>query len=94
MEHINDRHLDLSVNASQFSIGESDLRSLLQDPNTISTPITREIPRADGIRYVREIDVGKTIGTDKYSDGQPTSVMTVLSDRYGNLVTAFPGKLK
>jgi filamentous hemagglutinin len=94
MEHINDRHLDPSVNASQFSIGESDLRSLLQDPNTISTPITREIPSADGIRYVREIDVGKAIGTDKYSNGQPTSVMTVLTDKYGNLVTAFPGKLK
>jgi len=64
MEHINDRLLDPSVNATQFSIGEGDLRSLLQDPNTISTPNTRQIPNADGIRYVREINVGKTIGID------------------------------
>lgn len=94
MEHINDRHLDPSVNASQFSISESDLRNVLQDPKTISTPINREMPSADGVRYAREVDVGKTIGTDKYNNGQPTSVMTVLTDKYGNLVTAFPGKLK
>lgn len=38
---IGDRHLDPNVNASQFS--ESDLRGLLQDLNTVSTPITKEV---------------------------------------------------
>ncbi|WP_080289733.1 hemagglutinin repeat-containing protein [Burkholderia cenocepacia] len=94
MDHIGDRHLDQNVNASQFTISESDVRKLLQDPNTVSTPITRELPSADGIRYVREVNVGRPIGTDKFNNSQPTSVMTVLTDKFGNLVSAFPGKLK
>ncbi|MCA8403444.1 hemagglutinin repeat-containing protein [Burkholderia cenocepacia] len=94
MDHIGDRHLDPNVNASQFTISESDVRKLLQDPNTVSTPITRELPSADGIRYVREVNVGRPIGTDKFNNSQPTSVMTVLTDKFGNLVSAFPGKLK
>lgn len=94
MDHIGDRHLDPNVNASQFTISESDVRKLLQDPNTVSTPITRELSSADGIRYVREVDVGRPIGTDKFNNSQPTSVMTVLTDKFGNLVSAFPGKLK
>ena len=94
MDHIGDRHLDPNVNASQFTISESDVRKLLQDPNTVSTPITRELQSADGIRYVREVNVGRPIGTDKFNNSQPTSVMTVLTDKFGNLVSAFPGKLK
>ncbi|EOH6073622.1 hemagglutinin repeat-containing protein [Burkholderia cenocepacia] len=94
MDHIGDRHLDQNVNASQFTISESDVRKLLQDPNTVSTPITRELPSADGIRYVREVNVGRPIGTDKFNNSQPTSVMTVLTDKFGNLVSAFPGRLK
>lgn len=68
MGHISDRHLDPNVNASQFAIGGSDVRKLLQDPNTVSTPITRELPSADGIRYVREVNVGRLIGTDKFNN--------------------------
>lgn len=94
MGHIGDRHLDPNVNASQFTIGESDVRKLLQDPNTVSTPITRELPSVDGIRYVREVNVGRLIGTDKFNNNRPTSVMTVLTDEFGNLVSAFPGELK
>ena len=33
------------------------------------------------------------IGIDKFS-GQPTSIMTVLTDKFGNLVTATPGVIK
>jgi filamentous hemagglutinin len=94
IDHINDRHLDPTVNASQFFIDENDLRTLLQDPATASTPITQEISSTKGTMYIREVDVGKTIGSDKSNGGQPTSVMTVLTDKYGNLVTVFPGKLK
>ena len=94
MDHINDRHLDSSVNASQFTISESDLRSLLQDPNTVTTPITKTVQSGNGVSYVREVDTGQVIGTDKFNSNEPTTVMTVLTDKYGNLVTAFPGKLK
>lgn len=70
------------------------MRGLLQNKTVVSTPVTRMIDSADGVRYVREVDVGRSIGTDKFSGGQPTSIMTVMTDKFGNLVTAFPGVLK
>ncbi|WP_261541283.1 hypothetical protein [Burkholderia multivorans] len=94
IEHIGDRHFDSNVNASQFTISESDLRRLLQDPNTVSTPITKEVQTPAGPRYIREVDTGRSIGTDKFDNFQPTSVMTVMTDKFGDLVTAFPGRLK
>lgn len=94
MDHIGDRHLDPTVNASQFTISDNDLANLLQNPNTVSTPITRTIQSDNGVSYVREVNTGRTIGTDKFNNYQPTSIMTVLTDKYGNLITAFPGKLK
>ncbi|TXC84868.1 adhesin [Paraburkholderia azotifigens] len=94
VNHLVDRHLDPTVNASQFTISQSDVLDLLKDPKTVSTPIIREVQSSQGVRYVREVDVGSPIGTDRFNNGQPTSVMTVMTDKYGNLVTAFPGKLK
>ena len=43
---------------------------------------------------MREINVGSPIGNDKFSNFQPTSIMTVMSDRFGNLVSATPGVIK
>jgi filamentous hemagglutinin len=70
------------------------LKSLLQSKDIVKTPVTRTLESADGIRYVREINVGKNIGLDKFNNMQPTSTMTVLTDKYGNLVTATPGVIK
>lgn len=67
---------------------------MLQSKDIIKTPVTRTLDSADGIRYVREIDVGYSIGTDKFNNFQPTSTMTVLTDKYGNLVTATPGVIR
>jgi filamentous hemagglutinin len=94
LDHIGDRHLDSTVNASQFTISESDLTNLLQSPNIVSTPVTRTIQSGGNINYVREVNAGQVVGTDKFNNYQPTSTMTVITDKYGNLVTAFPGKLK
>jgi filamentous hemagglutinin len=47
----------------------------------------------DGVRYVREVNVGEYIGVDKFSNWRPTRVMTVLTDSSGNLVTATPGRI-
>lgn len=79
---------------AKFLSRNAEQRSILQSDTVVSTPITRTIDSAHGVRYVREVDVGYSIGVDKFSGGQPTSVMTVLTEKFGNLVTAFPGLLK
>jgi len=94
MDHIGDRHFDQTVNASQFSISEDDLKTLLQSQSAVTTPVTRTIQSGNTVNYVREINVGEVIGTDKFNNYQPTSTLTVITDKYGNLVTAFPGLLK
>lgn len=91
--HVVDRHFS-TKNASQFTISQNELKSLLQSKDIIKTPVTRTLESADGIRYVCEIDIGKNIGIDKFNNYQPTSTMTVLTDKYGNLVTATTGVIK
>nr|WP_309546812.1 hemagglutinin repeat-containing protein [Rhizobium rhizogenes]QCL09198.1 filamentous hemagglutinin family N-terminal domain protein [Rhizobium rhizogenes]QCL09830.1 filamentous hemagglutinin family N-terminal domain protein [Rhizobium rhizogenes] len=92
--HVVDRHFDPTVNASQFTVSQSELRQLLQSPQVVQTPVTRTLESADGIRYVREVTFGTPIGTDKFNGFQPTSMMTILTDRFGNLVTATPGRIQ
>ncbi|MCM3703206.1 peptidoglycan-binding protein [Paenibacillus macerans] len=91
--HVLDRHFNPSKNASQFTIGPDELRTLLQSENVVNTPITRVLPSNDGPRFVREVDAGEIIGIDKFS-GNSTSTMTVLTDEFGNLVTTTPGLIK
>ncbi|AVK06023.1 hypothetical protein AO903_33530 [Pseudomonas aeruginosa] len=85
-EYVVIRHLNSEVNASQFTIGKAELRTLLQSKEVVSAPITRTLESAQGIRYIREVNLSRPIGIDKFS-GQPTSTMTVLTDRFGNLIT-------
>jgi filamentous hemagglutinin len=94
MDHLISRHLSGKPNASQFSISEKEIRTLLQSKTVINTPITRIVESKQGDRYVREVNVGREIGTDKFNDGKSTSIMTVMTDKFGNLVTAFPGVLE
>jgi filamentous hemagglutinin len=94
MDHIGDRHFDSAINASQFTISKNDLKNLLQSSETASAPVTRTIQSGGKINYVREVNAGQAIGTDKFNNYQPTSTVTVITDKFGNLVTAFPGKLK
>lgn len=47
-------------------------------------------PQAGG-NFVRIVDAGRTIGTD-VTTGQATSVYTVVTNKSGELVTAFPGR--
>ncbi|WP_266019351.1 hemagglutinin repeat-containing protein [Brucella intermedia] len=93
--HVVDRHFNPERNASQFTISQSDLRTMLQSPQVVKTPITRTMESAGhGTLYVREVDLGRPIGTDKFNNFQPTSTMTVMTDRFGNLVTATPGVVR
>lgn len=48
----------------------------------------------DSGNYIREFDTGRMIGNLPISKGgQPTSVVTIITDRLGNLVNTFPGTL-
>lgn len=91
--HVLDRHFS-EKNASQFTISQDELRSLLTSEEIVKSPIIRSIKSANGPRYVREVTLDKPIGLDKFDDFKPTSTMTILVDSHGNLVTATPGVIK
>lgn len=42
--------------------------------------------------YIRTVDMGRNIGVDAMNNRTPTSIMTVITDKQGNLVNTFPGK--
>lgn len=92
-EHVVKRHFS-NKNASQFTIFQDELRSLLSSKDIVKTPVTRSLASDDGVRYVREVTLDKSIGLDKFNDFKPTSTMAILTDKRGNLVTATPGVIK
>ncbi len=92
--HLTNEHYSAVKNKSQFTVPQDELRQILQSKEVVSTPVTKVLPSADGPRFVREVDVGKNIGTDKFNNFSPTTKMSVLTDEAGNLVSAFPGVLK
>jgi len=92
-KHVLDRHFS-NKNASQFTIKQSELRSLLTSKSIVNSPVIRSMDSADGVRYVREVTLGNPIGLDKFNNFKPTSTMTILTDKHGNLVTATPGRIK
>ncbi|MBW7473870.1 hypothetical protein K0T92_03830 [Paenibacillus oenotherae] len=92
-KHVVDRHFS-NKNASQFTISQKELRSMLSSKDIVNSPVIRSMDSADGIRYVREVTLNKSIGLDKFNDFKPTSTMTILTDKHGNLITATPGIIK
>ncbi|MDV7498115.1 DUF637 domain-containing protein [Acinetobacter baumannii] len=77
------------TNKSAFTISKDELKLLLQNPRVVSTPAYKSSTSGN---YIRTVDVGKNIGVDSKNGGKPTSIMTVITDRQGNLVNTFPGK--
>ena len=74
----------LSAGKSLFSAGE-DVRALIQAAESAKTTVQA------GGNIERIVDAGRVIGFDR-STGQITSIYTVITDRSGNLITAFPGR--
>ena len=91
-DHAVDRHFS-DKNASQFTISQSELKTILQSNEVSKVPISRVIDSADGLRYERVITFDKHIGVDKFSKS-PTNTMTILTDAKGNLITTTPGRIK
>lgn len=76
---------------SQFSIQPAEIVALLRRPDVIRTPIRAS---SGSPHFVREVDVGLVIGRLPLNrGGRPTRIITVLTDRLGNLANVFPGRL-
>jgi hypothetical protein len=73
-----------TLNKSVFSGGKTEVRALLEAAAGVAPT-----PQKNG-NLERVVDAGKAIGTDR-TTGKPTSIYTVITDKKGNLVTAFPG---
>jgi RHS repeat-associated protein len=88
MGHVLERHIINGIPEfaakSKFTTG-TDLTELIQ--KATQSPMTQQ---ANG-NFARIFDAGQTIGVDR-TTGNPTSIVTVITDSLNNLVTMFPGK--
>ncbi len=92
MIHIIKQHLSGKLNKSQFSISEAELRGVLQSRRLVSSPIVEVVEsKSHGYLYIRRVDMGRIVGSDYLKGNAPTNFITTMSDKYGNIVTAFPG---
>jgi RHS repeat-associated protein len=93
LEHVLKRHFG-AANASRFSISFNTLKELLQNDAIVKVPVTRTVQSSKGIQYIREVDFGSfTIGKDKFNGNTNTAIMTIMTDKFGNLETVFPGRI-
>lgn len=85
MDHVIKNHTGNIPNflKSKFNQGE-DISSL------IISGTQQPMVRQPNGKYARTWDVGRVIGTNRET-GQQTSIMTVITDLNGKLITAFPG---
>ena len=84
-------HLNPASSGSQFSLSKDCLISLLQSKQVVGSPITRVL---DGGNFLRQVNVGRNIGFDKFNGNKAASTLSVITDKFGNLVTATPGVIK
>ncbi|MER3328691.1 MAG: hypothetical protein RIF34_03865, partial [Candidatus Kapaibacterium sp.] len=85
-------------NKSKFSISNEEVKSLLQDKRVVKSHVYNPINPATGLsdpnKFVRQVDVGRRIGTTNVGGVlQSTSKITVITNRKGNLINVFPGSL-
>jgi hypothetical protein len=87
MKHVVDRHtvnnISKFASKSKFNVCE-DLSVLIR-----SGTHQHAFKQANG-NFARTFNVGRNIGIDR-ATGAQTSIMTVITNPKGNLVTAFPG---
>jgi hypothetical protein len=88
LQHVLERHIVNGIpefaGKSKFTTG-TDLMKLIEQG--AQTP---GLLQANG-RLARTFDAGSLIGIDR-TTGQSTSIVTIITDSAGNLVTMFPGK--
>ncbi len=77
---------------SQFTLTVDSLKNLLQSPKVVNTPVQAiQLYPGGPTMWMREVDVGYTIGTTRLSEGGlSTRRLRVFTDDAGNLITTFP----
>ena len=87
LTHVLERHtyngITKFLGKSKFNIGENWQKLIRQADNV------KPVAQANG-RFQRVFDAGRIIGFD-HTTGSPTSIVTVITEADGSLVTAFPG---
>ena len=79
-------------NKSKFMIPDDVVKSLLQHPGVVRSPVYNTLLSNGAInpnKFVRQVDVGKIIGVTNRGDN--TSIITIITDRQGNLINMYPG---
>jgi hypothetical protein len=87
LTHITERHyykIMRHPEASKFTIPIVEILSHLRDAS--AEPTT---PVSGSLHFQRVFDVGRVIGLDR--SRQQTSLITILTDSAGRIITAFPG---
>ncbi|EOI7706831.1 hypothetical protein AB7Y49_11285 [Providencia vermicola] len=79
------------ANKSHFTVTKDELKVILQSDTVVKSPV---IYSQTTDNYMHFVDMGRPIGIDAKSGGNPTSTMTVITDKHGNLVNTFPGKTR
>jgi RHS repeat-associated protein len=90
------------VKKSQFTVDVKSLKEILRSPDVINSPVKvaniSPTNTVGGYSFYREVNLGFNIGTVPRKVGgqivhEPTTIITVLTDGFGNLKNTFPGKL-
>jgi hypothetical protein len=87
LQHVIDKHTIGGFNTagnSVFNAGENVVQLIRSGTQQVITK------QRFGPNFQRIFDVGRNIGVDRATGGQ-TSVMTIIRDKAGNLITSFPG---
>jgi filamentous hemagglutinin len=87
--HVVNGHFDqpLGANRSVFTIAPDDLKSILQSPSTVASPVTP----LEGGQYMRIVDTRVVVGNTSLNEGGlPTTFIKVFTDAAGNLITTYP----
>jgi hypothetical protein len=87
LAHIIERHyykINRYPNASKFHISLIEILHFIREAH--SSPVT---PAPGSPNFERTYQTGKSIGYDK--NGQPTTIITILTDAGRRIITAFPG---
>lgn len=91
MDHVLEGHFNspLANNRSVFSITPDELKRILSDKHTISSPVRQ----LDGGQFERVVNTGRIVGKASLNQGGgDTTYIKILTDVKGNLITVYPIK--